>query len=144
MAHYKDGKAAALGDIVRGRGYNLPYDVQGVVVGITPGAGSCDIHVAFLRPHFPLGSQRVVYPCLDEEHGTCADFELVQRAGSVAPAPSDEDLGRVGYDAYKESTGGKTFDGRDMPTFDGILERTPHVARAWAAAMSAARKLLGR
>ncbi len=47
--------------------------------------------------------------------------------------------GRTGYEAYAQSTGGKTFDGRAMPTFDEILERSPHVAQAWEDAASAMR-----
>lgn len=38
------------------------------------------------------------------------------------------DLGEVGYRAYAESTGGKTFDGRDMPAWSAL---PPHVVRAW-------------
>lgn len=47
---------------------------------------------------------------------------------------SEKTYGRIGYEAYAASTGGKTFDGRDMPTWEQILERTPHVAKAWDAA----------
>jgi len=39
------------------------------------------------------------------------------------------------YDAYAESTGGKTYDGRQMPTWLEIGEKTPHVQRAWVAAV---------
>lgn len=81
--HYKDGTEAHLGDIARGRGYNLKHDVQGVVVGLTPGVGSCDIHVATLIPGRPLGSSTLAgYPVMYEEHGTCAEFEL------VSPSPT--------------------------------------------------------
>lgn len=45
--------------------------------------------------------------------------------------PSD---GRIGYEAYAASTGGKTFDGRDMPTWDQLPER---IRNAWEAAASA-------
>ena len=38
---------------------------------------------------------------------------------------------QIAYEAYAVSTGGKTYDGRDMPTWAQIVERTPHVARAW-------------
>lgn len=78
--HYKDGTQAELGDIVRGKGYNLPHEVQGIVVGLTPGQGSCDIHVATLRLHQPLGTEIAKFPSIYEEHGTCAEFELVYRA----------------------------------------------------------------
>ena len=33
--HYKDGTEAELWDVVRGKGYNLPYEIQGIVVGLT-------------------------------------------------------------------------------------------------------------
>ena len=39
--------------------------------------------------------------------------------------------GQIGYEAYAKSTGGKTFDGRDMPTWAQVQERTPHIAKAW-------------
>lgn len=49
-------------------------------------------------------------------------------------------LARVAFDAYNASTGGKTWDGKDVPPYDVIAERTPHVARAWEAAVDAVRK----
>lgn len=142
MAHYKDGTPAAIGDIVRGRGYNLPYDVQGVVTGLTPGAGSCDVHVAFLRPHFPLGTRRAIHPTLDEEHGTCGQFELVHRHPAIQPAPSDDELAADGFDAYGQSTGGLTHDGKPIPPLDVIRAEKPHVAEAWSAAAARIRKRL--
>ncbi len=45
--------------------------------------------------------------------------------------------GQVGYEAYMASTGGKTWDGKPMPTWDEIKARTPHVAMAWEAAAQA-------
>lgn len=48
--------------------------------------------------------------------------------------------GRIGYEAYKASTGGKTFNGRDMPTWEQVQERTPHVAKAWNDAAEAMRE----
>ena len=47
--------------------------------------------------------------------------------------------GQIGYDAYKASTGGKTYDGRDMPSWEQVKERTPHVAKAWEDAARAIR-----
>lgn len=85
MAHYKDGQAAHLGDTVKGRGYNLPHDVTGVVVGLTPGAGSCDIHVATVRAAKGTGTSVAVYPTIYEEHGTCAAFELLTPSPSRPP-----------------------------------------------------------
>lgn len=42
--------------------------------------------------------------------------------------------GEVGYKAYALSTGGKTFDGRDMPAWEELPER---IRGAWEAAASA-------
>ena len=54
----------------------------------------------------------------------------------VAP-PTVAELARVAFDAYGQSTGGKTWDGKDIPPFAVVAERTPHVARAWEAAVAA-------
>ena len=48
-------------------------------------------------------------------------------------------LGQVGYEAYAVRTGGKTFDGRAMPTWEEIGVNTPHIQRAWNTAASAIR-----
>lgn len=40
-------------------------------------------------------------------------------------------LGQIGYEAYAQSTGGKTYDGRDMPTWEQVAEESPKVAKAW-------------
>lgn len=56
MPHYADGTEAKVKDRVRGKGYNikgpdgLPAEFEGIVVGITPGAGTCNVRVATLRP----------------------------------------------------------------------------------------------
>lgn len=47
---------------------------------------------------------------------------------------------QLAYEAYAASTGGKTWDGKPMPTWAEIVERTPHVAKAWTAAAEAAVK----
>jgi hypothetical protein len=39
--------------------------------------------------------------------------------------------GRTGYEAYAKSTGGKTYDGRDMPAWDAL---PPNIREAWCAA----------
>lgn len=44
------------------------------------------------------------------------------------------EYGRVAYQAYAASTGGKTYDGRDMPTWEGL---TPRIREAWSAAAGA-------
>jgi hypothetical protein len=52
----------------------------------------------------------------------------------------EKTLGQIGYEAYAQSTGGKTFDGREMPTWQEIKDRegeTPKVTTAWEAAAGA-------
>ncbi len=79
----------------------------------------------------PDGSTRVLCEC---GHPTKAEA-LACAAPHSTPA-----LARLAFEAYNRSTGGKTFDGRDVPPYDVIAERTPHVARAWEAAVDAVRR----
>jgi hypothetical protein len=54
--------------------------------------------------------------------------------------PRVTDVARVGYEAYGEWTEWKTHDGRDMPNWGGLSDRT---RMAWVAAAGAiTRKLL--
>ncbi len=46
----------------------------------------------------------------------------------------DRTLGKVGYEAYAKFTGGKTYDGRDMPAWDDLTDR---IQGAWQAAAEA-------
>lgn len=50
MPHYADGTEAKLGDHVRGKPYNTPHEVTGVVVGVVTDSESCNLRVAFARP----------------------------------------------------------------------------------------------
>lgn len=56
--------------------------------------------------------------------------------GIKSPLPAAE-LARIAFDAYGASTGGKTWDGKPIPPFDDVRARTPHVAAAWEAAVTA-------
>ena len=49
-------------------------------------------------------------------------------------------LAEIAFDAYSAATGGKTYDGKDIPPFSAVRDRTPHVARAWEAAVVAVLK----
>lgn len=53
-----------------------------------------------------------------------ADYPIPQR-------PTSEQLAKRAYAAYAHTTEGKTFDGRDMPTWENL---TQPVRNAWAAA----------
>lgn len=49
--------------------------------------------------------------------------------------------GQVGYDAYRKATGGLTFDGRPMPTWNELPEPIQH---AWTVASAAMLASLAR
>ncbi len=55
MPHYADGTPAKIGDVVKGKGYNLKdadgalREIVGNVVGIIPDSGSCNIRVMTLE-----------------------------------------------------------------------------------------------
>jgi hypothetical protein len=110
MPHYNDGTAVQVGDIARGKGSNHSYPVQGVVVGVTPSATSCNLKIAIAKPapfatnpayitqtnpetfnamRFTAGLAALpngdLLPYGTElEYGTCADFELVHRPEAKA------------------------------------------------------------
>jgi hypothetical protein len=101
MPHYQDGTEAKRGDIVRGKGYNHSYPVQGVVLNVAPGAETCNLTVGIARGAvFPVDPKAVYNGNIDvarvsslvqledgrllpveliQEYGTCADFELIHR-----------------------------------------------------------------
>lgn len=54
---------------------------------------------------------------------------------AIAAEPGDGiNCAEVGYRAYAVSTGGKTFDGRDMPKWHDL---PPRIKNAWGAAAAA-------
>ena len=74
IPHYSSGTEAKVGDIVHGKGYNVPYEITGVVVSIIPNSESCNIQVAHAtRRQFGLGT----IPMIDVEYGETKAFEKV-------------------------------------------------------------------
>lgn len=59
MPHYKNGRTAWIGDVVRGIGYNVkddkgnPAEVVGTVVGLEPSRDECNIQIAVAKV-FPV------------------------------------------------------------------------------------------
>ena len=49
MPHYKDGTRAEVGDLVKGKSYNIDHEVVGTVVQITEGTDSCNLIVALVE-----------------------------------------------------------------------------------------------
>jgi len=81
----------------------------------------------------PDGTRRTLCEC-EHDSADAATFCAAKR--------STPTLARAAFEAYGASTGGKTWDGKDIPPFETIRERTPHVAAAWEAAADAVRKLV--
>lgn len=78
MPHYQDGTPAKRGDVARGKGYNVPYEITGVVLHVTPGTDACNIKVAHAVPQ-QVGSDEdpAVIPMINIEYGAAADFRKV-------------------------------------------------------------------
>lgn len=57
----------------------------------------------------------------------------------MAVQPTPLALAEAGYKGYAEATSGKTFDGRDMPAWEELPDRT---VQAWASAACAIERAL--
>ena len=69
MPHYKDGTEAKVGDVVKGRGYNIPHEITGKVVQVRAGPsaqGGCTLSVAHVgigsRLYCPIGEAPHLQP----------------------------------------------------------------------------------
>lgn len=52
--HYANGRAAAAGDVVRGKGYNIKHEIIGLLVFANPGATACNCQVATVTKSSPV------------------------------------------------------------------------------------------
>lgn len=59
MPHYKDGTEAKVGDVVKGKGYNVPHEIIGKLVHITPGDTACNVVVAHVGKDSPVYGQLI-------------------------------------------------------------------------------------
>jgi hypothetical protein len=100
--HYKNGRQAKVGDIVVSKGYNVKDSkgnlatICGLVVGITPGAGTCNIRVAHgfqpwatneleCAPHVSvICNGQPPLKATDVEYGQCDHFLHVDDAVATA------------------------------------------------------------
>lgn len=46
--HYANGRAAKVGDLVRGKGYNVKHEIIGLLIFANPGATACNCNVAYV------------------------------------------------------------------------------------------------
>lgn len=74
---------------------------------------------------------------MDIEEGERYDLVLVPREEDKDEL--DRELARLGFEAYNEQAGGKTWDGKDIPPFDEVGEA---VQANWIAGAKAIREAL--
>lgn len=56
--HYANGRAARIGDLVIGKGYNLKFEFTGVLLDAQPQQASCNCKVATIAPPPSIEAQR--------------------------------------------------------------------------------------
>lgn len=86
MPHYKNGMPASIGDIVKGKGYNVPHEIIGKVLEISEKSDNCNLTVAcvakdsmFLRA-YPIdepGTIRYSEVRATIEYGQADQFEKI-------------------------------------------------------------------
>ncbi len=80
--HYRDGTPAQVHDIVKGKPYNTPHEVVGVVGSLNTKSenGSCGLYVLFADVHQPWTKDASVPAViLRGDYGTVGEFDLVRR-----------------------------------------------------------------
>ncbi len=107
------------------------YILRAEAMDFAPGPHKTAIPTYGASEIAPDGTRRTLCECGHDS----ADAAVLCAAKRSTPT-----LARLAFEAYGESTGGKTWDSKPIPPFEVIRERTPHVARAWEAAANAVRK----
>jgi hypothetical protein len=89
--HYSNGREPKVGDIVRGRGYNITHDVIGKVVALAPGSTACNITVACVTVYSTVLSamSRDGERHASSPHSVQASFEYGQADRFVALDPEN-------------------------------------------------------
>jgi hypothetical protein len=74
--HYKNGRAAKVGDLVVGRLYNTKGLVSGTLVSVTPGSDACSALVGFVTMSDPEKP---------DHYGHLVKFQGTQQHGNDGP-----------------------------------------------------------
>lgn len=56
--HYANGRAAKIGDLVRGKGYNLKHEFTGVIIQANPTGTACNCQIATIAPPPSIDAKR--------------------------------------------------------------------------------------
>jgi hypothetical protein len=104
MPHYKNGEIAEVGDLVKGRGYNVKHEIVGKILSINQNSETCNLTIAHvietrIDPNMDprlaaadAASPGVTYwdsslLKVGVEYGQTDHFELVHRAPENARSP---------------------------------------------------------
>jgi hypothetical protein len=81
--HYANGRAAQVGDLVRGRGYNLKYEFTGILIHAQPEVSACNCQIATMSHHCKV-TEKLLAP--DIEYGQLDAFVAINpENGEVLP-----------------------------------------------------------
>jgi hypothetical protein len=98
--HYLNGRTAKAGDVVKGKGYNIQYEIVGLLIYANPTSSACNCQVAtvtkdsqFLHHGFPQSEPRsdgsIVFKGMEPPsfYGVIATIEYGQLDAFVAIDP---------------------------------------------------------
>ena len=112
--HYANGRAAKVGDLVRGKGYNAKYEIIGILVAAQPANSACNCQVAHIGPSSAAVSE-----------GWCSDgsVEFPNAGGATTPSYFKSSLEYGQLDA---------FVALDPKTGEVLPPEQPSEADTWA------------
>lgn len=82
--HYSNGRAARVGDVVRGKGYNIKHEIVGLLLSANPGSLACNCSVATVS----IGSQLKCNGWIKAD-GAFEFQHSILADGTLAPGPSE-------------------------------------------------------
>lgn len=123
MPHYSNGRLALAGDLVRGRGYNVKREVEGIVLGVSQSA-SCNLRIAIVEKR-PVDLKLLIGRRVDESDvmwEACLAQEYGEANAFVAIDPAD------GSVLLPEMPDGERCVGGPLPVQEPELNHQPPAA----------------
>lgn len=72
--HYSNGRAAKIGDLVRGKGYNLKHEFTGVLLNANAAATACNCTIGTAVPQTNIRSTKIIIAGLPEPVGVLCEY----------------------------------------------------------------------
>ncbi len=121
---------------------NTGLNMARVTLGTMPTDNHPELLAALRAARTKAHKERLDFDAADAMEAVAPFFELAHAEGYLEGAKATAELpARAAYEGYAESTGGKTFDGREMPSWHDLTER---IQTAWAEALKAGVKALAK